>query len=159
MIQNSRLITIRTANLTKQADLEAIAKMKIVYNIELRPKCKYDFYGKTIFNREVSDIKHSGKNLRFVLAYVADNAAGFGKYFLNNLRNQVEGRVCFVYPEFRNFGVGGALLKEMKQYAKDNGYNSIRTFAAPKVQHFHEKGGFVRLGKDPSDQLMILKLK
>ena len=153
------LLAVRHANLSRQEDLEAIARMEIAANSELRPKFKFDFSDDGPFKKCVELIRNLGDNTKIVLATLAEQSAGYIEYFLNERYRHIDGRMLFVYPEFRRLGVGSALINARNEDARLRGYNLIKTDANPGAHPFLVKSGFVDFKPSEYDGRMVLSVK
>jgi GNAT superfamily N-acetyltransferase len=159
MASNKGLFSLKTADLNNQKDLEAIARMEIAINLELRPRFKFDFSNRTAFNKVVEGLRSGEKDKKIIMAYAGNDVAGYLKSFMNNYLNIVDYRLLFVYPQFRKLGVGSDLLKRGEEEAREKGYGLIETYASIPVRPFYRKNGFVKVSSEEWDERMVKKLK
>ena len=144
--QNTQL-RLKYADLKNRRDLADVARMEIELNLELRPRFKFDFSDSKAFEERIRGIKNVNKSTRIIIAHMAystETPAGYVEYFLNKKFNTVDGRLLYVYPEFRRMGVGSALVKAREEEARQGKYSSVKIDARAEVEPFFRENGFTR---------------
>jgi len=85
------------------------------------------------------EIEYDGLDQECVLftAYIDELAVGAARLYKNKV-----GRVATL-KEFRNQGVGAAIMDAIEMYAKDNNFTYLKLHAQLYVQDFYEHLGYV----------------
>lgn len=149
----------RVADLSIEKDLEAIAEMQIKAKREINHHSRFDLGDRKHLESIMKKLKIMGKNTLIDLACIDEHPVGFTEYFLNEWYKMVEHKLIFVQKEYRNFGVGKGLLKEMERNARKMNYESIRSYANGEYQSFYLKNGFVKKNYRKGEECMVLNLK
>ena len=66
-----------------------------------------------------------------------------------------------LYEEYRNFGIGTALMKAMLQFLSEKGYKqtSLSVQKANYAVNMYRKAGFEVVGENKEEYVMLCKLK
>lgn len=66
-----------------------------------------------------------------------------------------------IYEEYRNFGIGTALMKAMLQFLREKGYKqtSLSVQKANYAVNMYRKAGFEVVGENKEEYVMLCKLK
>lgn len=95
---------------------------------------------------EIIDYLNEKKAVIFV--YVLDNSVkgciwAYPKLFLDERRLFVQ--LLQVYPENRNYGIGGSLLQTIEKYAVEHGYNAVDMITSANNEgalRFYQREGY-----------------
>jgi putative acetyltransferase len=107
-------------------------------DLALRDGADHAFYAQ--FNK-IAMIQHA------LVAYENDEAVGCGA-FKKYDDTSVEIKRMYVLPSHRNKGIAAAVLQQLEQWAKEEGYEStvLETgMKQPEAIHLYEKSGYSRI--------------
>jgi len=144
---------------TKQ-DLAALADLRWRLHTNDRPVDETERYSRFVedFVR-IGDADPRNGELFHWVASVDDRLVGVMSVILVRMvpkPGELDGRWgyltnCYVIPEMRNRGVGGALLSKVKAWASDLKLRLLTVWPSDPAYAFYERAGFSR----PADQLVL----
>jgi GNAT superfamily N-acetyltransferase len=97
----------------------------------------------------ISLTENAIEELRVRVATVAGEPVGFSEIVVVSDREwELEG--LFVEPDAMRRGIGGRLLADVFELARDAGVRRVAVVAEPHAAAFYERNGFVREGDVPT---------
>src|ERR1700721_1466746 len=146
--------------LSSKRDLAALADLRWRLHTNDRPVDEPERYSRFVedFIRIGESDPRTGELFHWV-ACVDDRLVGVTSVILVRMvpkPGELDGRWgyltnCYVIPEMRDRGIGGALLSKVKAWASDLKLRLLTVWPSDRAYSFYERAGFSR----PADQLVL----
>ena len=122
-----------------------------------------EVYVKELGFRFEFEPKDQDPRVQHLVAYVDGKPVGCARVFPVELEKKLPGDDSHIWvfgrlavlPEYRNNGIGTALLEKAEEYAKSQGATEMHLHAQPKVQAFFAKRGYEAYGPLKYDEKIV----
>lgn len=128
--------------------------IKFAIGIDNLPQCKKlrkdIFIDEQKFENEFDDID---KTAIHILLLINDTPIATARAFIYDEDKKIYkiGRVC-VSKEYRNMGVGSAMLKNMEEHLKESGCKEIMLSSQVRAKSFYAKQDYIAVGNEYLDE-------